>query len=277
MKVLYSRTTDKFLELSERARMANNANADIFLSIHANSFTQASAKGIETYSHPTSAKGAALARDIHNEVLKDKSLYTVNRGLKTANFAVLRQTKMPAALIEMAFISNAQDAQILRTKQKEFAKRIADGIKKNVGSNATVFIDAGHGGKDPGAVGNGMQEKNITLAVALEVGRLLTAKETPQKPATGTYIVQAGDTLSQIASRYNTTVDKLVRDNNIPNANLIYPGQKLNVSGTSKTINQMANEVIKGLHGNGHENRRKSLGVDNATYQKVRNRVNQLL
>lgn len=199
MKIIYSRTTDKTVVLATRARMANNAKADILVSIHANSFRTSLVRGIETFSFPNSVKGRELARDIHNEMLKDKSLYSVNRGLKTANFLILRESNMPAALTELAFISNANDANILRIKQKEFARRIADGIKKNVAhiKNPIVFLDAGHGGSDPGAVGNGLKEKDITLAVTLEVGRLLAAKPEPDVSSpniiyNGTYRVVVG-------------------------------------------------------------------------------------
>lgn len=125
--VIMTRTTDVFYELSERSARANSSNADIFVSIHANAFNSV-AKGVETYSYPGSTQGGALSRSIHNEVIKDRTLYTVNRGVKTDNFHVLRETKMPAALIELAFIDNSEDAQILRTRQDDFAKAIARGI-----------------------------------------------------------------------------------------------------------------------------------------------------
>src|SRR5699024_5737475 len=59
--------------------------------------------------------------------------YTKNRGLKTANFAVLRQTRMPGALTEMAFITNKADAKLLKNKQNQFATAIAKGILKYLG------------------------------------------------------------------------------------------------------------------------------------------------
>lgn len=123
----YSRKNDVYVSLEDRANKANNFGADIFVSIHCNAFEKPSAHGVETYSHIGSVKGAKLAKSIHDEVIKAK-LYTRNRGTKTANFAVLRLTKMPAALIEMAFITNLEDAQLLKTKQKEFATAIAKGI-----------------------------------------------------------------------------------------------------------------------------------------------------
>lgn len=126
--VVMTRRTDVFIELGNRAPVANNINADIFVSIHANSFHDSTARGIETYSFPGSTQGAVLANSIHNEMIKDNTLFTANRGLKTANFQVLRETNMPAVLLELGFVSNAQDAQILRTRQDDFAKAIAKGI-----------------------------------------------------------------------------------------------------------------------------------------------------
>lgn len=123
----YSRATDVFLELSDRAKKANSFGADIFVSIHCNAFNKSTAKGVETYSYPNSTKGAKLAKLIQDSVISEK-LYTVNRGTKTANFAVLRETNMPAALIELAFITNSQDADILRNKQDDLAVAVARGI-----------------------------------------------------------------------------------------------------------------------------------------------------
>jgi N-acetylmuramoyl-L-alanine amidase len=128
----YTRTTDTFMELSDRANKANNFGADIFVSIHCNAFNNSSAKGVETYSHIGSVKGSRLARSIQNSILSSK-LYTVNRGTKTANFAVLRLTNMPAALVEMAFITNGEDANILKNRQNELAIAIAKGILSYLG------------------------------------------------------------------------------------------------------------------------------------------------
>lgn len=180
MRIVYSRTTDKYVTLQDRVRMANDARADGFVSIHVNSFTTSTARGLETFSFPNSVGGEKLARDIHTEILKDKSLYGVDRGLKTANFYVLKNTNMPATLTELAFISNVDDATILRTKVKEFARQIVAGIRKNLKPDSVVFLDPGHGGNDPGAMGNGLKEKDVTLAVALEVGKLLTQAESTQ-------------------------------------------------------------------------------------------------
>ena len=132
VKVSYSRKTDKFVELSQRAQMANRARADVFVSLHCNAFNDSSAQGLETYSFPGSKSGAELAQNIHNKIIKAK-IYSRNRGTKTARFAVLRQTKMPAALVEMGFITNSQDASLLKSKQSDFAVAIAKGILNYLG------------------------------------------------------------------------------------------------------------------------------------------------
>lgn len=140
----YSRTTDVFVELADRAKKANNFGADVFVSIHTNAAENINAKGVETFSYPGSVKGSRLAQAIQDSVLDDK-LYTINRGTKTANFAVLRLTNMPAALVEMGFITNGEDANILKNRQNELAIAIAKGVLKFLGvpfnaSNNTIKV-----------------------------------------------------------------------------------------------------------------------------------------
>lgn len=132
LEVIYSRTTDVFLELSERTAKANKSNADIFVSIHCNAAENVSAKGVETFSYPGSNKGTALAKCIQDSIISSK-IYTIDRKIKTANFAVLRQSNMPSALIELAFITNVEDAKILKDKQDELAIAIAKGICRYFG------------------------------------------------------------------------------------------------------------------------------------------------
>lgn len=132
VNVGYSRTTDVFLELADRASKANSFGADVFVSIHCNAFDDPSAKGVETYSYPGSTTGARLSKAIQDSIISSGA-YTVNRGTKTANYAVLRLTNMPAALVELAFITNSQDASILRNRQDDLAVAVAKGILNNLG------------------------------------------------------------------------------------------------------------------------------------------------
>lgn len=130
--VLYSRTGDMFVGLSERAAMANRLGAHVFVSVHINSATNTAARGIETYSYPGSAPGERLARSIQDAIVQAK-IFSHNRGIKTANFAVLRETAMPAALVELGFIVNALDAQLLKERQADMAQAIAKGIMGYLG------------------------------------------------------------------------------------------------------------------------------------------------
>ena len=130
--VSYSRTTDVFLELADRASRANNAGVNSFVSIHCNAFSDTSARGVETYSYTGSATGAKLSKAIQDSIIAS-GVYTLNRGTKTQNFAVLRLTNKPAALVELAFITNSQDANILRNRQDDLAVAVSKGILSNLG------------------------------------------------------------------------------------------------------------------------------------------------
>lgn len=132
LQVGYSRTTDTYVSLEDRAKLANRSNADIFVSIHINSAKNTLARGVETYHYPGSVKGRELATAIQNSLVASK-VFSHNRKVKTANHAVTRLTKMPACLTELGFIVNSQDAQLLKTKQPEIAHAIARGILNYLG------------------------------------------------------------------------------------------------------------------------------------------------
>jgi len=105
--VQMTRTTDVDVSLEARVNMANNWPADRFVSVHTNSFTSNTAQGTETYSYPGAATSARLRDAIQAEAIKAWGL--VNRGSKTADFYVLRETAMPATLSEMGFITSPID------------------------------------------------------------------------------------------------------------------------------------------------------------------------
>ncbi|MFR1620966.1 N-acetylmuramoyl-L-alanine amidase family protein [Megamonas funiformis] len=106
---------------------ANNSGADIFVSIHCNSAANTSAKGTETLVYSTSGKAELLAKCIQTQIVN--SLNMVDRGIKVRpDLCVLRETTMPAVLVEAAFISNQEDAYKLMYRIEEFANAIARGI-----------------------------------------------------------------------------------------------------------------------------------------------------
>ncbi len=105
---LMTRDTDVFVSLAGRSQYSNNNDADRFMCIHSNAFGDSSANGTETFSYATTGNGAKLRNLVQEEMLAAWGL--TNRGNKTANFAVLRDTAAPAILHELAFITNPTDA-----------------------------------------------------------------------------------------------------------------------------------------------------------------------
>lgn len=115
-------------ELDQITDASNSFGAELFISIHCNAAENRDAKGTETFCYQLGGGGEKLARCIQNQIVN--SLGTVDRGIKTANFAVLRDTDCPAVLVETAFISNGDDEALLASEQgkDDFAKAIARGI-----------------------------------------------------------------------------------------------------------------------------------------------------
>lgn len=131
--VRLSRENDVFIELSERARLANSWGADYFSSVHINA---GGGTGFESFRYNQTSNPATATNQniIHNEIIKAISPVT-DRGKKSANLSVLRSTNMPAVLLEFLFIDNSNDAA--RLKQDSFltacARGQANGIAKIFG------------------------------------------------------------------------------------------------------------------------------------------------
>ena len=108
---------------------ANAWPADVFVSIHCNAAADDSAHGTEVlaYSNENTSEGARLAGFIQSQIVD--ALGTTDRGVKARpGLIVLKHTDMPAALVEMAFISNEADNALLRDNQDDFARAIARGV-----------------------------------------------------------------------------------------------------------------------------------------------------
>lgn len=139
VKVCYSRTTDKYLSLTERAELSNKNNADAFVSIHTNSFTSPSARGLEVWTSRGQTKGDILATYVGEELIKAFPNVPFRKDMsdgdldKESNFTVLVKTKAPACLCELGFISNKEDNKLQTGKQDEFAVAIAKGILRFLG------------------------------------------------------------------------------------------------------------------------------------------------
>ncbi|MCE5341268.1 MAG: N-acetylmuramoyl-L-alanine amidase [Planctomycetaceae bacterium] len=127
-RVIMTRDSDAFLELEERAGVANRAKADVFISIHSDSAARKSANGFSVYI-ARSASGAAeeLAESIDDRMTRTS---ISSNGVKKADYRVLVQTQCPAVLIELGYLSNYWEAKQLKNAamQKKLAQAIADGI-----------------------------------------------------------------------------------------------------------------------------------------------------
>ena len=178
VKVIFTRSTDVFVPLIDRSRIANKNKADLFISIHANTCGTPSIRGTETFTlgparlkenfdvakkensvivleenyeetyegfDPNSAESyiifsyyqsdymnqsLSFANDIQNQF--DSRTESINRGVKQAGFLVLRQSSMPSVLIETGFISNASEANYLKSEegQRTIALSIFEAFRK---------------------------------------------------------------------------------------------------------------------------------------------------
>lgn len=136
-QVIMTRTRDEYIQLAERARIANDANADIFLSIHFNSGGSEKPRGVEVLyaseNNVSLKKQAGDQRRLANEVLKSvlKETGMSSRGIKNRpELAVLRLTKMNAALVEGGFMSNPDEMDII--KSDAYLDKLARGIVNGI-------------------------------------------------------------------------------------------------------------------------------------------------
>lgn len=134
-----SRSADTTVALSTRTKEANSWKADFFLSIHCNA-SNGVAYGYESFIYKTltTASGSYKYQKAIDDMIKaDPTLFTKHRGMKTADYHVIRESNMDAVLVECAFIDQASDNKILQTKQEAFAVAYAKGIIKAIGGKWT--------------------------------------------------------------------------------------------------------------------------------------------
>ncbi len=168
-EVVYTRDDDTFIPLEQRTQIANDAKADLFLSVHANSSQDHSARGIETYYLNFTGSSNAMEVASRENALSENSVHDLqdivqkiarndkieesrdfagiiqdslakrmeglnhgdrNRGVRKAPFVVLIGANMPSVLAEISFISNPADEQWL--KKPENRQRVADGLFRGI-------------------------------------------------------------------------------------------------------------------------------------------------
>lgn len=132
--VLMTREDDSFPSLQGRVDFANSRRADLFFSVHINSF-RATSSGTETFFW--TGQSAAFAKAVHEELVKATGL--PNRGVTQTRFFVIRNTKMPSVLTETCFISNPKEEALLMTPA--FRDRVASGMAQGIINYVTRYVN----------------------------------------------------------------------------------------------------------------------------------------
>ena len=130
---IMTREVDEHRELWERTTLANTVTADLFISIHCNSAKNPDACGTETYVYRFGGEAEKLAREVQVKLVA--ALKTKDRGVKEKSLHVCRETKMPAILVELGFISHADEERRLASPefQKAAARAIVQGVADYLG------------------------------------------------------------------------------------------------------------------------------------------------
>lgn len=133
LRTVMTRSTDVFIELDDRVRMENAQKNSIFVSIHFNDSRKRGIHGFETYYHSNASRD--LAARIQAKLLTIP--HSMDRGIHTANFRVLRKARYPAVLVECGFLSNRAEGD--KARDSEYRELLADRI-------AEAIVETRYGG-----------------------------------------------------------------------------------------------------------------------------------
>ncbi|NQT66202.1 MAG: N-acetylmuramoyl-L-alanine amidase [Actinobacteria bacterium] len=132
-RVIMRRTSDQGMSLDDIANMASDSGADLFLSIHNNASLSPESAGTETYWSANGVSGSSqFAASIQSSLVSE--IGRPNRGVKTADFRVIKNTRITAALVECVFLSNPDEANLL--KDDGFLNKIANGLFNGISNYA---------------------------------------------------------------------------------------------------------------------------------------------
>ncbi len=131
---VYGRYASDRAELQARVNVAEKNNVDLFVSVHINASLNKDISGVSSYYYPKTANDVRLARSIQNKLMS--SFKMNDMGVREANFYVIKRSSMPATLLELGFISNKKEENLMRSKwyQDKAATAIFEGIKNYFGA-----------------------------------------------------------------------------------------------------------------------------------------------
>ncbi|MBE3092209.1 MAG: N-acetylmuramoyl-L-alanine amidase [Chloroflexi bacterium] len=177
-RVIMRRTSNEGKSLDEIANMANNSGADLFLSIHNNASLSPASTGTETYWSANGVSGSSqFAASIQSSLVSE--IGRPNRGVKTADFKVIKNTDITAALVECVFLSNPDEANLL--KDDGFLNKIVNGLFNGI-SNYARNITPGNstaGGSNSAADGS-----NSTASGTYKATKVLVNIDEPKNSQT---------------------------------------------------------------------------------------------
>jgi N-acetylmuramoyl-L-alanine amidase len=133
LKVVMTREGDEFIELEERAAIANRNNAQLFVSIHCDSMEKSSTQGFTIYVARSGSRASRQAADAIAQAMAKTGID--KQGVREADYKVLIYTQGPAVLVELGYLSNYQEAGLLKDSsfQNRLAEAIADGVADFLG------------------------------------------------------------------------------------------------------------------------------------------------
>ena len=119
-EVLMTREADEYITLTQRVRIANREKVHLFVSIHCDAFHRITASGMSVHIYTRTTQSLLPANCINDEFVKRFPAHK-QRGVKRSNFHVLRETRMPAVLVECEFISNEKTRDWLNQLENQLA------------------------------------------------------------------------------------------------------------------------------------------------------------
>lgn len=283
------RTGERDVPLSTRTGSANRAKADLYISFHHNAFQSkwGNHTGAETYYYKGSEEGRKLATEVQKAIVKAYGLR--DRGIKTANLHITRETKMTAVLIEGGFMDSNIDIKKLRDKKvlQQAGRAVADVVAKYFNLKLMTSTNANTSSKPSKPSTNSKKNPQTNSSKSTSKG-----KPNYNTNSIVEFLASIGQPFSlsyrkKLAQIYGVKNYKGQASLNLYLLDLLQKDYKKSgkirtstpkPATKQKTISQMATEIINNPKApKGHANRRKWLGISKVEYEKVRAEVNRRL